>query len=122
MTEKEKAIQKYMEKLDLSREEAEQLWEDDNSDRILPEQQVLIDKSKAMGRMYEKSTKPRKTSTREKKIDKEKAEIIKYLYDCMQDFNATNSATIENEQKLIAFTTNGGNYSINLVKHRPPKN
>ena len=122
MTNKEETIQKYMKNLDLSREEAEQLWIDDNAKEDIQEVKELTEKAKKLNRMYEKSTKPRKTGTREKKIDKEKAEIIKYLYDCIQDFSIINTATIENEQKLIAFTTNGGNYSINLVKHRPPKN
>lgn len=111
-----------MEKLDLTREEAEQLWEDDNSKEDIQEVKELTEKAKNLGRMYEKSTNPRKSGTREKKIDKEKAEIIKYLLGCIQDFNTTKNATIENEQKIINFTTKSGNYSLNLVKHRVQKN
>ena len=110
-----------MEKLDLTREDAEQLWLDDNAKEDIQEVKELTEKAKSLGRMYEKSGNVRKPATKEKKIDKEKAEIIQYLYQCMQDFNATNIASIENEQKIIAFSTNGGNYSINLIKHRPPK-
>ena len=34
MTEKEKTIQLYMSKLDLSREEAEQMWQDEQEDNL----------------------------------------------------------------------------------------
>ena len=48
MTQKEKEIREYMEKLEISREEAEQLWEDDNSDYESDEMREMADKALAM--------------------------------------------------------------------------
>lgn len=56
---------------------------------------------------------PRKT--REKKIDEEKKSIIELLQKCLTDNGY--SATIVNVDKAIDF----GCYTLNLVKHRPPK-
>lgn len=48
--------------------------------------------------------------------DEEKVEIIKKLYDFILT-NLDESATIINVQREITF----GNYSIQLIKHRPKK-
>lgn len=56
---------------------------------------------------------PRKA--REKKIDEEKKSIIELLQKCLTE-NGFN-ATIVNVDKAIDF----GCYTLNLVKHRPPK-
>ena len=48
--------------------------------------------------------------------DEEKVEIIKKLYDFILT-NLDESATIVNVQREITF----GNYSIQLIKHRPKK-
>ena len=55
-------IQKYMKKLELTRDEAYQLVLDDNSKEMTPEQIELTQKALAMGRHYETSTKERKKS------------------------------------------------------------
>ena len=57
--EKEEKIILYMNKLDLSREEAEQLIEDDENDEIGEEGELMTEKAKEVKR-YEKSTKERK--------------------------------------------------------------
>lgn len=57
-----------------------------------------------------KATKPR-----EKKIDEGKAEIIKILHKALTDSGY--DAIISNVDKTIDF----GCYTVNLVKHRPPK-
>ena len=66
MTEKEKAIENYMKTLSLTREEAEQLWEDDNSDEMLPEVAELTEKAKKnLKRQYEiNPDKKRKATTK----------------------------------------------------------
>ena len=48
MTEKEKQIQNYMKNLQISREEAEQLWEDDQEDFIGEEGEAMTEKAKAV--------------------------------------------------------------------------
>ena len=43
---REKQIQKYMEKLQITRAEAEQLFDDDNSNEVLPEVAEMEKKAK----------------------------------------------------------------------------
>lgn len=66
----------------------------------------------------DKTKKERKP--REKKIDIDKVAIIRTLFECMKDGDYEN-LTIKNEQKEITFSLHDCEYSLNLVKHRPPK-
>ena len=50
MTDKEKAIRNYMDKLGLTQDEALQLWEDDHSNEDLPEVKALTEKAKHIKR------------------------------------------------------------------------
>ena len=115
---KEKEIQKYMTALGISREEAEQLWEDDHTDYVSPEMAEMERKAKK-NRRYEKSNTPRKKSTRERKVDTEKAEILDLLikgytikYPCM--------VQVKNEAEF-SFNINENSYTVKLIKHRAPK-
>lgn len=71
-------------------------------------------------RRYEKSDKPRKPSTKERKVDKEK----KFLLECILAGLNTCAETSDFEVKTeteIKFTAYGNNYTVKLTKHRPPK-
>lgn len=125
---KEQEIQKYMKKLDISREEAEQMWLDDHSLEVLPEvAEIELKASKV--RRYEKSDTPRKKTERVRKIDPIKVEIIATLARNItrvvyseenEDFYVDNVAIVKPE-KEITFTLKGDSYSVTLTKHRPPK-
>ena len=65
---REKIINDYMVKLKISREEAEQLFEDDENDFIGEDGEAMTEKAKA-NRHREESGKKRKQSTRQPKID-----------------------------------------------------
>ena len=72
---------------------------------------------KAKGnRHYEQSAKERKSTTRERKLDMEKVEIIKKICDFLLT-SGEESATIVNEQREIQFRE----FSITLTKHRKGK-
>lgn len=116
---KEQEIQKHMKVLGISREEAEQLWEDDQNDFIGEEGEEMTRKAKEIKR-YEKGDKPREKKKREIKLDKDKVKIINFLERMMIDSDALN-VFVKNPQKEITFQYNGCEYSLNLVKHRPPK-
>ena len=62
--------------------------------------------------------KPRKK--REVKKDPTKVEFINFLSDLLLT-NGINDVKIVNEQKEISFTIGTDNYSLSLIKHRPPK-
>ena len=122
MTEKEKEIQKHMKQLGLTRAEAEQLYNEDNSDEVLPEVAEMEKKAKQLKHRYEGGTE-RKKPVREQKLDAIKVEIIqtiaKNLDRCVfTDSRDPQNITIKNPQREITFQVNGENYSITLTKHK----
>lgn len=125
---KEQQIENYMKSLQISRAEAEQLYEDDKEDFIGEEGEEMTKKAKEV-RRYEKADKPKSKKKREVKLDEMKIEIIKFLENAMDsrhrwidenewDFE---NVIVKNPQKEITFVVNGCEYSLNLIKHRPPK-
>ena len=107
---REKLIKSIMKDLDCSREDAEEVAE-------------MEIKAKGIKR-YEKAeeTKPRKK--REPKIDTEKVAIIELLFDLCKNsiyLLPIEEMTIKNPQKEITFKIGQNEYSLTLIKHRPPK-
>ena len=71
---KEKQILSYMKSLKISREEAEQLWEDDQADYIGEEGEEMTKKAKEIKR-YEKSNETKERKPKERKVDTEKLDL-----------------------------------------------
>ena len=117
--EKEQEIQRHMQVLGLTREQAEQLWEDDNSDYVSEEMAEMERKAKA-NRRYEQSDKPRAKAKREVKVDEEKVKIIDFLMRVLADSDVS-QLEVKNPQREIAFQLNGEDYSLTLTKHRAKK-
>lgn len=115
---KEKEIQKYMNALGISREEAEQLWNDDHEDVVTPEMAEMEAKAKKIKR-YEKSDTPRKKTERVRKVDEEKAEILDLLIKGYTK-KYPRMVKVKNETEF-SFTHNGNAYTVKLIKHRAPK-
>ena len=114
MTEKEKAIANYMEKLKISREDAEQLWEDDQADYIGEEGEKMTENAKDL-RRYEKGKTSRKKMAKERKVDT----IKKHLFDLVINGIAEEVEQIERHNEVsIAFVYNDENYSLKLTRHR----
>lgn len=63
--------------------------------------------------------KQRKPSTKQRKIDNEKLSILTECVDTLQLLGATVKG-IKTETEVI-FTFNDDEYSLKLIKHRPPK-
>lgn len=125
---KEETIQSYMMKLDISREEAEQLWKDDHNEVVTPEMAEMERKAKSIKR-YEKSDAPRKKAVRERKVDPVKIEIIDTIAKNLtrviiigekEDYGPEDIHILKPE-KEITFSLLGEQYSVTLTKHRPPK-
>lgn len=114
---REEEILNFMKSLSISREEAEELYESDHSDEILPEVEEMEKKAKQIKR-YEKSDKKRKASTRVRKIDGEKLVLLSILQKALAD--AEIQATPHNETKL-SFKYNSTNFTVKLIRHREPK-
>ena len=120
---KEQQILNYMKSLQISRAEAEQLWEDDKEDFIGEEGEQMTQKAKQVKR-YEQADKPKEKKKREVKLDEDKIAVIKLLFDFLKNETyllPLEEIIVKNPQKEITFQLNGCEYSLNLVKHRPPK-
>lgn len=125
---KEKIIKDYMKKLGISREEAEQLYEDDLEDFIGEEGEAMTEKAKAIKIRGDSEEKKKKT-TRQPKIDELKVSILEYIADRMQSRHCCveedewdfDEILIKNPQKEITFMVDNCEYSLTLTKHRPKK-
>jgi hypothetical protein len=111
---KEEQIKSYMTKLKISREEAEQLWEDDQEDYIGEVGEEMTKKAKEIKR-YEKADKPKSKSKKERKIDENKKAILDKLHKALETFVKITNVKTETE---ISFVYNDENYTLKLTKHR----
>jgi hypothetical protein len=114
---KEKTIQNYMKNLGISREEAEQLWEDDQEDYIGEEGEQMTQKAKEIKR-YEKGEKPKGKVKKERQIDENKKLILDNLHNVLETFVKITNRKTETE---ISFVYNDEKYTLKLTKHRKEK-
>lgn len=123
----EKWIKSTMKALDLTREEAIEMWMDDHDidqgkakdfDLDPEKQKVVKEMTKAGGKARAKETKPR-----ERKPNDEKRTIIQDLNDFLvnscQDY--INLVEIVNVEREITFKIGENAYSLTLTCHRKPK-
>lgn len=111
-------IKKLMTSLDIPKEEAIEVWLDDNNYTDNEEAEAMTQKAKA-NRRYEKSDAPRKKTVRERKVDAEKGGLLTAIKTTVETFGGIVSS-VKNEAEF-SFTFNGNSYTVKLVKHRPPK-
>ena len=114
---KEQEIKRNMELLDLTREEAEELYLSDHEDIVTPEMAEMERKAKAIKR-YEKSDAPRKKTSKERKIDFDKQFLLNLLIDAVNSETPVNKVKTETE---FSFSFRENEYSVKLIKHRPKK-
>lgn len=114
---REKIINDYMVKLKISREEAEQLFEDDENDFIGEDGEAMTEKAKA-NRHREESGKERKKSTKERKVDKTKQFLLDIITKALEPLVKITNIKTETE---ISFVYNDENYTLKLTKHRKGK-
>ena len=120
-------IAKSMKLLDLSKDEAIQMWLEDEGYLENAEVEALTAKAKVNKISHEaKSDKPRKTVKRERKPDEEKENLIVILENCLLNTadNSNldvNSVKITNKSKVIEFNVGNNHYKLDLIRQRPPK-
>jgi hypothetical protein len=115
-------IQHSMKVLELSQEEAVQMWLEDNGYLTNETVEELTEKAKVnkvlKGAKSEKAmAKPAKP--RERKPDLEKEEIIHKLAEFLN--NHYESVNITNKSKIIEFNIGQNHYKLDLIKQRPIK-
>jgi hypothetical protein len=117
---KEDDILRYMEKLDISREEAIQLLQDDADDFIGEEGEEYEQKAKSEPTKKERSAKPKKdTKPKERKVDEEKGYILQMVSTKVNELGAQNIS--QKTETELSFLYNGNSYTLKLTKHRPKK-
>lgn len=110
----EKLIQKYMQKLDLSREEAIQLINDDKAKGETPEQAELSKKAKSLPRHYETSTEPRKKAVKVRKVDEVKKDLLSDFEDSLP-FGC--DCLFQDTETELHFRYEGEYYTLKLTRH-----
>lgn len=113
-------IEKFMQKLGISYEEAVQLMEDDEEDFIGEEGEEMTKKAKINSATERvQGEKPKKKAVKERKVDEEKGHILGCLSETLKEMGVENATT--KTETEISFEMNGNKYTLKLTKHRPPK-
>lgn len=121
--EREQKIQATMDALGCTRQEAEAIIRDDESiDRnVRLDWEPSEEEEKAMRKAtkVKAERKPRKTGPRERKEDPAKREVIAKIYELIKD--DYENVIVSNVEKTIDFTIGDEKFTIDLKKHRKPK-
>lgn len=116
-------IQNFMKSLDLSKEEAIQMWLEDNDYEVNEEQAELDAKAKKVkidhgASAVDKTKKEKKP--RPKVASDEKKELFDEIFSNLSDVYGQN-ARIEKENKLIIVKIGDKEFKLDLIETRKPK-
>lgn len=111
-------IENSMKLLSISKEEAIEMWLDDNDYTTNEEVEKLTEKAKKEVKRYEKSDAPRKKTEKVRKVDDEKKTLLGYLIDAIRPH--ANITAVKNEAEF-SFTLGQTEYTVKLIKHRAKK-
>lgn len=116
-------IANYMKKLDLTEQEAIEMWLSDRDIIENEEVEELTEKAKKNGtaKIVVQSKVDKAKTTRKPKENPLKTRIIQYLFDYLSQNKSLQALKIENPTKTINFIAEGKEFSLNLVEHRPKK-
>lgn len=122
----DKEVENSMRLLELTKEEAIQLWLEDNDYLVNEELEELDAKAKKVKIDHgAQATKPRKKSEKPRtvKVSDAKKEFFSQLSQFLTDFSAENDAncTILKENKLFQIEFGGEIFKLDLIQQRKPK-
>ena len=121
----EKDIQKMMNKLEISREEAiEMLQEDEQIDRMTVKEaysDLTAEQRKAVKSATITGSKKKVAVKRERKIDPDKLYLIELLFDLATKISDHYTESERINESEVHFTFRNSRYTIKLIKHRPKK-
>ena len=113
-------LEKNMKVLGLSKDEAIQMYLEDEGYLENEEIEALTEKAKVNKVSREaKADKPRKKTVRERKPDVEKENLIVLLANCLK--NEGFQVEITNKSKLIEFVIGENRYKLDLIRQRQLK-
>lgn len=114
-------IQRTMAGLKVSKDEAIQIWLEDEGKLDNDEQNELDAKAKQVKiKMNAHTFVKRPQKPRERKPDKPKEDFIKALAEWLETSGYEN-VKVTNVTKMVDFTIGADSFSLNLIRHRPPK-
>lgn len=115
-------IERAMKNLELTRDEAVQMWLEDNDYEVNDEQEALDEKAKKVkiqhGAVADKERKPAKERTT--KVSDEKKELFHKIYSELLTYGNSN-VTVSKENKLIQVKIGEKIFKIDIIEQRPPK-
>ena len=116
-------IEKNASLLEITKEEAIQMWLEDNEYLENEEQTALDKKAKAVKIQHgasaqDKERKPAKERTI--KVSDEKKQLFHIVYSALLEYGASNVQILK-ENKLFSIQINGKTFKIDLIEQRPPK-
>ena len=125
----DKEIESYMRSLDLTKEQAIEMWLDDEGYTDNEEQLELEKKAKESGIMRDihgasaMDKTEKKSAPKTVKVSNEKRDLFDLLYDTLKDYEVDfdGKTTILKENKLIQFEINGKTFKIDLIEQRNKK-
>ena len=115
-----------MKKLELSQEDAINLWLEDNDYEVNEEQNALDEKAKKVKIQHDAvGEQPRKKSEKPRtvKVSDAKKELFYQLSQFLKEFCEENPATytVLTENKLLQVNFNDETFKIDLIQQRKPK-
>ena len=120
----DKEIEKSMKALELTKEEAVQMWLEDNEYEVNEEQEELDEKAKKV-KIQHGASAIDKTEKKEKKerivkVSEEKQALFGDIYQNLTELYGKNVEIVK-ENKLLTVKINGKTFKIDLIEQRPPK-
>lgn len=121
----EQEIKKYIEKLDLTEEEAVELWLEDNGYQTNEEQSLLDDKAKQVKISHEAidiEKKPKKTEKKPRVFNasNEKKQIFHTIYSALLEFGG-NNVTVLKENKSFEVKIGEKSFCVDIIEHKNKK-
>ena len=120
----DKAIDKYMNSLGLTKEEAIQTWLDDN-DYTVNEEQEELDKRAGAVKVQHGAISEEKTSSRgaKKPVSAEKKNLFKDFSDFINEYCKQNGYDYKviKENKMFALSIGGKEFKIDIIESRMKK-
>jgi len=117
----EKTIENLMEQLDLTKEDAIQVYLEDEGYEVNEEQEELTKKAKnnkITASIHKAEGKNKERKKVERKPNPDKEFLIQTLFDALGNTNGCSDGVIENIGKIITFKYNGKNFKLDLIETR----
>ena len=116
----DKEVDTIVDKLECSIAEACEMWLADHDKVTNDEQEKATKDAQKNGRHYEHSTRPRKKTERERKVDETKKFLLEIIENALNSDENVFIYDRKNEVDLN-FTYFGDDYTVKLTKHRKKK-